>query len=157
MTKECAIKPMNVTGNSRFGMNDIYTSNRKTSNEFDEKLDAKCNRNKDKYSDGDSDVDSDGDSDSNSINDSDKHNILDESNYIGPIADKMIKDFIMEVRKEKNMNRLRNNILNPVLHDINDRFFPHMVAIITLMMIIIILLTVILIINMLVIKERPSK
>jgi hypothetical protein len=80
-------------------------------------------------------------------NGSEIHNILDESNYIGPFTDKLIKDFIFEIRKEKNMNKIRINVLDPVLCDINDRYFPHMVTLITLLTVIIILLTAMLVLN----------
>lgn len=79
--------------------------------------------------------------------DDQSQNILDESTYIGPFTDKLIKDFILEIRKEKNMNKIREHILDPVLCDINDRYFPHMVTLITLLILIVLLLTTLLWMN----------
>lgn len=73
--------------------------------------------------------------------------ILDKTNYIGPVTDKLVKDFIHEIRKEKNMDRIRSNVIDPVLHDINDRYFPHMASLITLLIVIILLLTLLLAVN----------
>lgn len=87
------------------------------------------------------------DSVSSDVSDVESQNILDESNYIGPFTDKLIKDFIKEIRKEKNMDRIRENIIDPILCDINDRYFPHMVTLITLLILIVLLLTFIIIIN----------
>jgi hypothetical protein len=96
--------------------------------------------------------------DSISSDDSDveSQNILDESNYIGPFTDKLIKDFIAEIRKEKNMERIRENVIDPVLCDINDRYFPHMVTLITLLILIVLLLTFMLIMNFLDSKESTN-
>jgi hypothetical protein len=80
--------------------------------------------------------------------------ILDEANYIGPFTDKLIKDFIHEIRKEKNMDRIRENVLDPVLCDINDRYFPHMVTLITLLILIVLLLTLLLLMNF---SDRKNK
>jgi len=108
-----------------------------------------------KKSDRTSDISSaNSDSDMSNISDNisdesdiESQNILDETNYIGPFTDKLIKDFIHEIRKEKNMDRIRNNVLDPVLFDINDRYFPHMVTLITLLMLIVLLLTLLLLMN----------
>lgn len=79
--------------------------------------------------------------------DTESQNILDASTYIGPFTDKLIKDFIHEIRKEKNMDRIKENVIDPVLCDINDRYFPHMVTLITLLILIVLLLTFLLIMN----------
>lgn len=85
--------------------------------------------------------------DTDVLEDIESQNILDKSSYIGPFTDKLIKDFIHEFRKEKNMNRIRENIIDPVLCDINNRYFPHMMTLITLLILIILLLTILLWIN----------
>jgi hypothetical protein len=64
---------------------------------------------------------------------------------IGPITEKLIKKIIDEIKKEKNMNMIRENILDPVLHDVFSRFFPHAVILLSLLVIIILLLIFILI------------
>lgn len=87
----------------------------------------------------------------------DDQNILDETNYIGPFTDKMIKNFIHEIRKDKNMNRIKKNVLDPVLCDINDRYFPHMVTLITLLILIVLLLTLILVMNLFDKKEQNTQ
>lgn len=89
--------------------------------------------------------------------DIESQNILDENNYIGPFTDKLIKDFIHEIRKEKNMDRIRSNVLDPVLCDINDRYFPHMVTLITLLAMIVLLLTILLLMNFFDRKDSSHK
>jgi len=86
--------------------------------------------------------------------DDESQNILDETNYIGPFTDKLIKDFIHEIRKEKNMDRIKENVIDPVLCDINDRYFPHMVTLISLLILIVLLLTLLLWMNFF---ERMNK
>jgi len=79
---------------------------------------------------------------------SNSESILDGSNYIGPITDKIIRDIITEIRKDKNINRIKENILDPVLLDINNRYFPHMLTLISLLIMIVVLLVILLIISM---------
>jgi len=79
---------------------------------------------------------------------SNSENILDGSNYIGPITDKIIRDIITEIRKDKNISRIKENILDPVLLDINNRYFPHMLTLISLLIMIVVLLVILLIISM---------
>lgn len=82
-----------------------------------------------------------------SDSDNESSEILDNSNYIGPFTDKLVKDFIHEIRKERNMDKIRSNVVDPVLCDINNRYFPHMVSLITLLVVIVLLLTVLLVMN----------
>lgn len=93
--------------------------------------------------------------DSDYISDDD-HKILDDSNYIGPFTDKLIEDFVHEFRKEKNMDRIRENVIDPVICDINERYFPHMVTLITLLILIIILLMLIVVMNFTSTNEKNS-
>lgn len=85
------------------------------------------------------------DSEQNKTTDSDT--VLVDDNFIGPFTDKVIKDLIIEIKKEKNIKRIQENIIDPVLLDINNRYFPHMVTLITLLIMIVLLLVLILIFN----------
>jgi hypothetical protein len=86
----------------------------------------------------------DSDSDSNTYS---TDTVLVDDNFIGPFTDKVIKDLITEIKKEKNIKRIQENIIDPVLLDINNRYFPHMVTLITLLIMIVLLLVLILIFN----------
>ena len=93
-------------------------------------------------------------SDSEILSDTESQNILDRSTYIGPFTDKLIDDFITEIRKEKNMEKIKSGVLDPVLCDINDRYYPHMAILITILLLIVLLLTTLLVINFLDRKSR---
>lgn len=81
--------------------------------------------------------------------DEDNDVILDSSTYIGPITDKLIKSLITEIKKEKNMKMIQENIIDPVICNVYDRYFPHMMTTLILILIIICLLLYVVVLNVL--------
>ncbi len=71
----------------------------------------------------------------------------DNTTFIGPITDGIVKDFINEVKKKKNRDKIMKNLIEPILSDINDRYYPHMMTLMVLLALIIILLSLLLIAN----------
>lgn len=70
---------------------------------------------------------------------------------LGPITDNLIDSFVDELKKKKNRDKIMKNIVEPILTNINNRYFPHMMTLTVLLAVIIILLTWLLIANT---KER---
>lgn len=68
-----------------------------------------------------------------------------EKNFIGPIMDKLINSVIIEIKKEKNKKKIMDNIIGPILNDINKTYYPYAITLMTLLLIIIILLILVLI------------
>ena len=70
-----------------------------------------------------------------------------ESSFIGPVTDNLINSFIDEIKKKKNKEKIMKNIIEPILNDINDKYYPHMMTITVLLSLIIILLLLLLVVN----------
>jgi hypothetical protein len=68
-------------------------------------------------------------------------------NFIGPMTTKIINSFIKEIKKKKNKEKIMKNIIEPILNDINDRYYPHMLTLTALLSLIIILLLLLLVLN----------
>lgn len=71
-----------------------------------------------------------------------------EDTFIGPITDGIINDFVDELKKEKHKNKIMKHVIEPILIDINNRYYPHMMGLTVLLSLIIILLILLLIANM---------
>ena len=71
----------------------------------------------------------------------------DNTTFMGPITDGIVNDFINEVKKKKNRDKIMKNFIEPILNDINDRYYPHMMTLMVLLALIIILLSLLLIAN----------
>jgi hypothetical protein len=67
--------------------------------------------------------------------------------FIGPFADNLINSFVNEVKKKKNKDKIMKNIIEPILNDINDKYYPHMLTLTILLSMIIILLLMVLVTN----------
>jgi hypothetical protein len=67
--------------------------------------------------------------------------------FIGPMTDTLINSFVKEMKKNKNKKKIMKNIVEPILNDINDRYYLHMITLIVLLIVIIILLSLLLIIG----------
>ena len=72
---------------------------------------------------------------------------MQESSFIGPITDNIINSCIHELKKKKNKEKIMKNIIEPILLDINSRYYPHMLTLTILLSLIIILLLLLLIVN----------
>lgn len=72
---------------------------------------------------------------SDDINNNTNTNIL-----ISPIIDNAIDCFISEVKKKHNKDKIMKNIVEPIVEDINKRYYPHMITLTVLLVFIIVLL-----------------
>lgn len=70
---------------------------------------------------------------------------------IGPITDNLINSCINEIKKDKNKKKIMIYIIEPILNDINNRYYPHVMSLIFILIIIIVLLSLLLLTN---INER---
>ncbi len=71
----------------------------------------------------------------------------DAKSFIGPLTDEIINNFIKELKKKKHRDKIMKNIIDPLLCDINDKYYPHMMMLTIFLVLIIILLTLLLIMN----------
>lgn len=55
--------------------------------------------------------------------------------YVGPITDNLIDILTSKVSEEKNRKKIMNNIIKPILEDINKKYYPHFMALISLLII----------------------
>jgi len=76
-----------------------------------------------------------------------RSNDNDCESLIGPITDSFIANFIKELKKKKNKDIVMRNIIDPLICDINNRYFPHMMTFVILLCLIVILLVILLIAN----------
>ena len=53
--------------------------------------------------------------------------------YISPITDKLIDTISSQIKKEKNRKKIMKNIIEPVLEDINKKYYPHYITLISLL------------------------
>ena len=72
---------------------------------------------------------------------------MSENSFLGPMTDNLINGFVDEIKKKKNRDKIMKNVVEPILSDINNRYFPHMMTLTVLLALIIILLTLLLIAN----------
>ena len=59
---------------------------------------------------------------------------------IGPITDTLIQKCANEINKKETKEKILNKIINPLLHDINVRFYKYYMLLLVNLIIIIILL-----------------
>jgi len=67
------------------------------------------------------------------------------NSFIGPMTDNLVNSFVDEMKKKKNRDKIMKNVVEPILNDINNRYFPHMMILIILIVIVIVLLLLLLI------------
>jgi hypothetical protein len=72
---------------------------------------------------------------------------MSDNSFIGPMTDNLINSFVDELKKKKNRDKVMKNIVEPILNDINDRYFPHMMTLTILIILVIVLLLLLLISN----------
>lgn len=70
--------------------------------------------------------------------------MTDGNMLIGPLADNIINSFIDEIKKKKNRDKIMKNIIEPILNDINDRYYPYILTLTFLLSMIIVLLLMLL-------------
>lgn len=72
---------------------------------------------------------------------------MEENSFIGPMTENIINSFVDEIKKKKNREKIMKNVIEPILNDINERYFPHMMTLVVLLVMVIILLLLLLIAN----------
>jgi hypothetical protein len=55
--------------------------------------------------------------------------------YIGPATDNLIDILTTKVSEEKNRKKIMNKIIKPILEDINKKYYPHFMALLSLLII----------------------
>jgi len=55
--------------------------------------------------------------------------------YVGPITDNLIDILTSKISEEKNRKKIMNNIIKPILEDINKKYYPHFMALLSLLII----------------------
>jgi len=55
--------------------------------------------------------------------------------YIGPVTDNLIDILTSKVSEEKNRKKIMNKIIKPILEDINKKYYPHFMALLSLLII----------------------
>ena len=68
--------------------------------------------------------------------------------YVGPITDAVINQITKEVKKKKTKDKIINNVLNPLLSDVTNRYYPHFIGVTATLIVILILLLTILCMNL---------
>lgn len=54
---------------------------------------------------------------------------------IGTATDNIIDTLTLEIYKDKNRKKIMKRIIQPILEDINKKYYPHFMAILTLLII----------------------
>jgi len=70
---------------------------------------------------------------------------MSDNSFIGPMTENLVNSFVNELKKKKNRDKVMKNIVEPILTNINERYFPHMMTLTVLIALIIILLLLLLI------------
>ena len=55
--------------------------------------------------------------------------------YVSPITDNLIDILTSKISEEKNRKKIMNNIIKPILEDINKKYYPHFMALLSLLII----------------------
>jgi len=74
---------------------------------------------------------------------------------IGPITESLLNKAIKEINKKKTKEKIMKGIIDPLLKDLTDRYYPYFITITSVLIVIIILLISILV--LLVIQKCPSE
>lgn len=68
----------------------------------------------------------------------------DNTPFISPLADNIINGFVDELKKKRNKEKIMKNIIEPILSDINDKYYPYILTLSFMMSFIILLLLMLL-------------
>jgi hypothetical protein len=55
--------------------------------------------------------------------------------YVGSVTDNLIDILTSKVSEEKNKKKIMNKIIKPILEDINKKYYPHFMALLSLLII----------------------
>ena len=67
--------------------------------------------------------------------------------YIAPITDNIIDVITTHVKKKRNREKIMKTIIEPVLEDINRKYYPHYVTLISLFIMMILMLITLLFVS----------
>jgi hypothetical protein len=67
--------------------------------------------------------------------------------YVAPITDNLIDIITNHVKKKRNREKIMKTIIEPVLEDINKKYYPHYVTLISLFIMMIIMLITLLFVS----------
>jgi len=70
-----------------------------------------------------------------------------DSSVMRTMMNNLIDTFIDELKNDENKEKIMQDVIVPILNDIDDRYFPHMITLLILLAMIIILLLFLLIVN----------
>ena len=70
-----------------------------------------------------------------------------DSSVMRSMMNNLIDTFIDELKNDENKEKIMQDVIVPILNDIDDRYFPHMITLLILLAMIIILLLFLLIVN----------
>jgi amino acid transporter len=73
---------------------------------------------------------------------------MDVENIVGSITDRVVNTASKHIKNKKNREKIMKNIIEPVLTDINKKYYPHYITVITLFIMMIIMLIILLIISL---------
>jgi len=76
------------------------------------------------------------------------------NNCVGPITDALIDKAISEVNKKKTKEKIMSGVIDPLLKDISNRYYPHFITITSMLAVIVLLLISVLI--LLIIQKMDS-
>jgi hypothetical protein len=67
--------------------------------------------------------------------------------YVAPITDNLIDVITKHVKKKRNRDKIMKTIIEPVLEDINRKYYPHYVTLISLFIMMILMLITLLFVS----------
>lgn len=69
------------------------------------------------------------------------------TSYIGPICDSIIDSVVVEIKKPETKEKIMNDIVDPFLADMLNRYYPYFMVIIVFLFIVVVLLLAILLLS----------
>jgi hypothetical protein len=67
--------------------------------------------------------------------------------YVAPVTDNIIDIITTHVKKKRNREKIMKTIIEPVLEDINKKYYPHYITLISLFIMMILMLITLLFVS----------
>jgi hypothetical protein len=67
--------------------------------------------------------------------------------YVAPVTDNLIDIITAHVKKKRNREKIMKTIIEPVLEDINRKYYPHYITLISLFIMMILMLITLLFVS----------
>ena len=77
--------------------------------------------------------------------------------HIGPMTDEIIEGLINEFNKKKIKDKIVKHMIDPIICDIAEKYYPHIITVIIILALLILLMISILIISLIPIKTNNNK